>query len=222
MAEAIFLAPGIAYRAIGPEVSGGGSGGLVITADVTETEEGHDELFVTENPVETGAPVADHAYKRPPELILRVGFSNSSQQAAGDPTYASGTYNTLLMMQADRWPMTVYTGKRVWPNMLLVAITQRTDQASEWALVDLELRFRNVILVNTQQFSVTSNPSNQANPESTQPTQNAGAKNLVPPTSLNQSAQLPPPFYSGDPLGAPTSGIYQVPLNTPASPTPVL
>lgn len=41
-------------------------------------EERHmDEMEITEHPVEQGANIADHAFKRPAELVLKCGWSNS-------------------------------------------------------------------------------------------------------------------------------------------------
>jgi hypothetical protein len=47
-------------------------------ADITVEEKHSDILTVTENPVEQGAAITDHAFKRPAELTVRVGYSDSS------------------------------------------------------------------------------------------------------------------------------------------------
>jgi hypothetical protein len=48
--------------------------GLIIPS-VVISEKHSDTLEITEHPVETGAPVSDHAYKRPSEVVMEVGFS---------------------------------------------------------------------------------------------------------------------------------------------------
>jgi hypothetical protein len=48
-----------------------------VIADVTIEESGRDELEITRHPVERGAVITDHAFKHPPELIIRCGWSDS-------------------------------------------------------------------------------------------------------------------------------------------------
>lgn len=51
-----------------------------IVANITVEERHTDELQITTHPVESGAPITDHAFKRPAELTLRLGWSNSVPQ----------------------------------------------------------------------------------------------------------------------------------------------
>lgn len=50
-------------------------------ADITVSEQHSDILTVTENPVQQGAAITDHAFKRPAELKVKVGYSDSSPLA---------------------------------------------------------------------------------------------------------------------------------------------
>jgi hypothetical protein len=43
--------------------------------DVVVSEKHSDTLEITEHPVETGAAISDHAYKRPSEVVMEVGFA---------------------------------------------------------------------------------------------------------------------------------------------------
>ncbi len=47
----------------------------LLVPDVIISEKHQDTLEITEHPVEIGAEIADHAYKRPAELTMEVGFS---------------------------------------------------------------------------------------------------------------------------------------------------
>lgn len=51
-------------------------GGLTAMATLEETHT--DELQITEHPIEQGANINDHAYKRPAEVVIRCGWSDSS------------------------------------------------------------------------------------------------------------------------------------------------
>lgn len=46
-------------------------------AQVTIEEIHHDEMEITDHPVERGAAIGDHAYKRPAEVVIRCAWSNS-------------------------------------------------------------------------------------------------------------------------------------------------
>lgn len=184
----------------------------------------HDELMITDHPVERGSNISDHAYKLPAEVIIRYGFSNSPStnqggvissavtQAlnistslnpiAGIISQAEGTidaigsllsgnsvsqidaiYDNLRKIQASCIPFSVYTGKRVYENMLFKSLSVTTNLESENSLM-LVATCRQVIIVNTQTVTVPINSSAQALPQSTTPTQKLGSKSL-----LNASGQ---------------------------------
>lgn len=63
--QAIIIKP---KRSIGP-----------FGAYVTISERHHDELEITDHPVEAGAQISDHAFVRPPEVIIECAWSNSPQ-----------------------------------------------------------------------------------------------------------------------------------------------
>lgn len=61
-----------------------------ITAQATVEERHEDHLIATEHPVEQGAPISDHAYKRPAEVVLHLGWSNSPSDDGGLVSSAIG------------------------------------------------------------------------------------------------------------------------------------
>jgi hypothetical protein len=54
-----------------------------IIAMATIEEHHLDQMELTEHPVEIGAPIADHAYKRPAEVTLNLAWSNSPNKDSG-------------------------------------------------------------------------------------------------------------------------------------------
>ena len=50
---------------------------LLLTPQVVIEEEPTDTLTITEHPVEFGSNISDHAFKRPAEVTLKYGWSNS-------------------------------------------------------------------------------------------------------------------------------------------------
>lgn len=165
------------YIAYGRSFGGGTQTGMFVD-QLTVRETHRDEMVITEHPVALApgpAPVSDHAYVRPAEVTIEARWSNSAPgNTSGSATYAAQVYAKLLKLRNERAIMTVYTGKRAYTSMLLPGIDIITEEASEFALV-ATLHFRQIIVTSVQNFSVTSDPTAQANPQSTQPPTDAGS-----------------------------------------------
>lgn len=150
-----------------------------ITALVTIEERGTDRTTLTEHPVEQGAQITDHAYQQMPELQIRFGATNSSDQA-DDETYVSQLYDKLQALQQTRQPFSIQTGKRLYQNMLIVSMELITDEKTETALM-LVIICRGLIIVQTSVVGVP--PADvQADPQKTGPVTNSGAKQPQPTT----------------------------------------
>lgn len=150
---------------------------------VVVQEHHRDDLMITDHPVETGAAISDHAFKRPAEVEIQCGWSNSTIGARG---YVRLVYQQLLAIQAMREPFTLSTGKRSYSNMLLAGIAVTTDQKTEEVLM-VTARAREIIIVYTQTTSAPA--SAQASPSQTQSTSGGGWSQVSPVTVQN----LPPP-----------------------------
>lgn len=155
-------------------------------ADVTIEEDGADELAITDFPVEQGADITDHSFKRPSSVKILVGYSNSSPTSGGNPNYVQDIYAQFLALQSSRQPFDVFTGKRIYSDMLMQRLHQHTDQKLENALI-MTVECRQVILTETQTVTVPS-AQNMKNPEINGPTGNAGAQSLQPGTGYNATA----------------------------------
>lgn len=166
-----------------------------IIPDVVVEEVGLDELVITDHPVERGAPISDHAFKRPAELILKCGWSNSASTTlggfavpglsrglrsvlGGNGDRVSAVYAELLALQESREPFTISTGKREYKNMLMQSLALTTDQESEDALM-VVARFREVNIVETKTTSVAPREQH-ASPQTTAPVEDRGAVQVEP------------------------------------------
>jgi hypothetical protein len=143
-------------------------GGIV--AQVTVRESMRDDLTITESPVENGANISDHAYKRPSEIEIEVGWDGT----AGQP---KDVYDLLLQLQARREPFTVYTDRRQYDNMLMVGIATVTDQRSAYSFMAI-VRCRQINLVSTQSTVVSPQQGSQAMPEATASSTSNGTQSL--------------------------------------------
>lgn len=141
---------------------------------VTVREVGKDELVITEHPVETGAPITDHAFLRNAEIEMTVGWSDATAAQSG---YCREVYQELLELQRSRQPFDVFTGKRSYTNMLLGGIIQETGVSTENVLM-VQARLREITIVSVETTAAPA--SAQASPQKTNPTSDVGSKQLQP------------------------------------------
>lgn len=118
---------------------------------VTLEESHEDSLEITNHPVEQGAAISDHAFKRARTVSIRAGMSDSSLVGGQNP--AKEFYELLLKLQESRMPFDIVTGKRLYTNMLLESLSVGTNQDTENSLV-FNAQCREVILVQTQVSTV--------------------------------------------------------------------
>jgi hypothetical protein len=201
-----FLGAGRPQRKIFYPVPGSGtpaSGQTIkrLVPQVVVDEHHSDVLVITEHPVEQGAAISDHAYKRPAELTIRAGWSEAGQfvnptglqqlplalpamiPQFGAPNYLNDLYNDLLVLQANRQMVSIITGKRSYASMLLHALQVHTDEKTETTLL-VTASFRQVLIVQTQVIPVPQ-MSQMAQPQKTAPVVNQGSQQALPAANFN-------------------------------------
>lgn len=149
-----------------------------------------DTLQITEHPVERGAAITDHSFKRPCELTLQCGWSNGgfdqlSQTVSAffkggeisTDTYVASVYSKLLALQEKREPFDVITGMRKYTDMLLVSLGVTRDQQTAGILM-VNATLKQVVIVNTKATTLPDKDA-QASPEDTQPVENQGNKTVT-------------------------------------------
>lgn len=180
-------------------------------AHVTLREVHTDTLEITDQPVEQGANISDHAFKRPSELEIECAWSNSppargffaglgaavTGTIAGVQSILSGngleqvraTYAKLLALQASRIPFDVYTGKRLYRNMLIKELRTYSDPQTE-NLLRVDVRLREVIIARVTTVSMSAPGDQMADPESTLPPADRGYKQLTSGANMNLDAAI--------------------------------
>jgi hypothetical protein len=136
-------------------------------------EEDHDdELIITQHPVEFGAIISDHAYKKPSEVRMRCCWNNSGSHyllhgkaytqkpvvVSGYEGYARAIYDQILALQLSRKPFSVITGKRIYKDMLVANVRVHTAPGSEYSLM-ADIVLREVILVATKTITLDTTNS---------------------------------------------------------------
>lgn len=156
------------------------------TAYVTLEEIATDTLEITQHPVQFGADISDHAYKKPAQLAIRAIWSDEDRSVTEmykdfltlhwnhKSKPLTEVYKDLLALQNSRIPFDVVTGKRSYKNMLISGLLQTTDQQTENCLA-VSATLTEVILVNVKTSTVPAREV-QKTPEKTGMTENAGTK----------------------------------------------
>lgn len=148
-------------------------------ADVTIEEKHKDELTITEHPTEQGAAISDHAYKEPPEVTMKIGWSESAGRLNGfvGDTVLGGAfsmvavYEALQALQNNNVLLVVSTGKRLYTGMLIKSLGCTTDMQSENSLM-IDITFKKLNIVQTKTASVLI--ENQQDPAATASVENGG------------------------------------------------
>lgn len=159
-------------------------------------------LDVTDNPVETGVVISDHAFMKPRSLEIfayvsdvwlgmresdedKVGPLNPDKPwlipaESGDTSRRSArAYQLLLGLQASAVPFAVQTGLRVYQNMLCLELEANQDKDTASTLA-FRAVLREIQIVGTQTViyppRAAGKPTNQASKKTT-----GGEKQAVPP-----------------------------------------
>lgn len=158
-----------------------------IIPSVVISEKHTDKLTITEHPVEVGAPVADHAYMLPAEVVMEVGFAGGGAllDFAADLTATNllslspkEIYQQLRNLQKNFTLFNVVTGKRIYKDMLLKGIEVNTSVDTENVL-SATLTLRQIVFSRTKSI-VVADKAEMTEGVSTSPVINAGTKNLKP------------------------------------------
>lgn len=189
-------------------LSGRGRTIMGLFADVTVEEKHKDELKITEHPTEAGAAISDHAYKEPPEVMMKVGWSESAgtlngflgNTVLGGNTSLTIVYQTLLQLQDQALPLIISTGKRLYTNMLIKSLACTTELQTENVLM-IDITFKKVIMVSTQTAFIAI--ENQASPDATAGVADGGT---VQPKEVSES--LIGQFVGGAQVGGKWKSIW--------------
>lgn len=163
-----------------------------------------DTTQISENPIEVGAPITDHAFNRPSELLLRCGWSDSSFTAlagtvsalftggeVGDK-YTDGIYSQLLALKEAREPFDVITSARQYTNMLISSLRLDRDKETSNALL-ITATLQQVLIVYTAATTLPPR-SDQADPASTGEIEESGVRQPVSATP-SPGGSVPPTSF---------------------------
>jgi hypothetical protein len=154
--------------------------GLVFDAVFEETHES--DLEVTDNPVENGVVVSDHAYMKPLRVKISAGVSDTPLSFIGNDKFSGMSaaaaeqvrsmlgpnafiydsrskraFQLLQELQARAEPFSLQTGLRLYENMICTSIRASQDKDSSSVLL-FTAELREVITVNTEIVQYNTEP----------------------------------------------------------------
>ena len=107
-------------------------------------------MIITEHPIQTGAPVSDHAYMEPVEISVEIGMSDVN----GEGTSLQ-MYQQLKALMNLREPFTVVTRLESYSDMLIASLSVPDDYTTMHSLkagiVFKQVRVVSVATVEVQQ-----------------------------------------------------------------------
>lgn len=138
-----------------------------ITLDAVITEAHSSVVRLTNNPVEFGADITDHAVIEPKVLNINAVVSDTPLGVAafgqivdlvtglfgtatdGNITRSNAAYNALVQLQEQREPIDVQTKLKLYTNMMITSIDTNQDKDSS-RIVDMFISLKEVLIVESE------------------------------------------------------------------------
>lgn len=188
---------------------------------ITVQERHTDEMEITDHPIEQGATISDHAFKRPSEVTIEGSWSASPSSSGlvdgiigglkatvtgaqaivsgKPPTSMQEMYDKLLRLQKEAIPFDIYTGKRKYSNMVMRSLSVTTDKTTENNLA-VTMVCRELLIVQTSVLNIQTDLTKQSNPGATASPVNSGTKSLLSGSGYSPAGagrgNVNPPFVT--------------------------
>jgi hypothetical protein len=118
-------------------------------------------LTITDQPVQSGASLTDHAFLQPRELQMDIGMSDVAtsfipgQFQSQSRSYTA--YRVLLDLQRLRVPIQITTRLNVYENMLVEVISAPDDFTTLYGM-KCTVTFREVLVANVKTVKISARP----------------------------------------------------------------
>ncbi len=120
------------------------------------------ELTVTQNPVLSGANIADHAYVLPQTVTVEIGMSDAMDEYGVGMWSMAGSksvnaYKLLKALALGRATLTLQTRLDTYTNMIIQNIIAPDDVETRWAL-RATVTFFQLLTASVASFSIPNTP----------------------------------------------------------------
>ena len=137
-------------------------------------------LTITDQPVQTGAALTDHAFLQPRELSMDIGMSNVAKsfvpgQFSGGYSRSVNAFKVLKELQQLRVPIQVHTRLGLYENMLIEVLSAPDDYTTLEGL-RCTVTFREILVAQVKTVKISARPqvtdnSKRGSPEPVTPNQ---------------------------------------------------
>jgi hypothetical protein len=183
-----------------------GASPSVVAFDIVVSESHTSDLEITDNPVETGVVVSDHAFAKPDtlELVLMVSDTLLTPALNPDPfssiiSRAATGWNWLKGLQKSAVPFEVQTGLQLYQNQLIGRLSAMQDKDKAGVLI-VTASLREVQIVSTQTVTFPPRKAGKTTRQASAPVDQGNVATTpvtAQSTLLNQAlSQLIPGFSS--------------------------
>ena len=133
-------------------------GGYFFDGFITVTH--NKQLEITQNPVETGASVVDHAYVKPATVTMKIIVSDVHAslvegQFSDSWSRAVSAWNVLKQLQEDRIPVSVLTKLDLYENMLIQNL-QATDEANTYTTLSADVTLQEIPIARVRTVKISA------------------------------------------------------------------
>lgn len=133
-------------------------GGYFFDGFITVTH--NKQLEITQNPVETGASIVDHAYVKPATVTMKIIVSDAHAslvegQFSDSWSRAVSAWNVLKQLQEDRIPVSVLTKLDLYENMLIQNL-QATDEANTYTTLSADVTLQEIPIARVRTVKISS------------------------------------------------------------------
>lgn len=130
-----------------------GTGATAVQIDVLVAENYNRSSTITDHPVEDGSEVSDNKQQKPDTLQLTAFFAqslaNADDQNAATVTRAEDLYDKLLDLEAAAEPLSIFTARREYSNMMIERVT-RPRTAADGDGVTVTVDFKQIKIATSQ------------------------------------------------------------------------
>lgn len=156
--------------------------------DVTFFERHQADVDITEQPIELGADITDHAFVKP--LRLSVGGAVSDVPLRANPSFdasssnarSSSAYQSVLKSMYTRQLITVQTGLANYPNMVMESLEAAQDKSTP-DVFNFVMNLRQIFIVSVKNVAVPAEFLKTGTTQSlASPTVNNGSQLTINPT----------------------------------------
>lgn len=179
-----------------------------ITLDAVITEAHTSTVRLTNNPVEFGADITDHAVIEPKVVNINAVVSDTPLGVAafgqivdlvtglfgtatdGNITRSNAAYNALIQLQELREPIEVQTKLKLYTNMMITNIDTNQDKDSS-RIVDMFITLKEVLIVESEIVQLSPEQLAAGSPtEQGSSAEKRGRQEQVTPTDATNKSVL--------------------------------